>query len=173
MDQPFQSIGICHMFLCFFPSNSIRESYISQLRLTGIRNLNCQFPKMLLIPHVLIRLLRLLEPKHLLIHNGLDTTRIYRLIHLLELLSGPHHQPSNGTDITQTIQESRLVLGHAAQESDDGDDAFGFDGLERLGHRLRASDLEDVGAADAARGELLGSFAPIGVGFVVEDVVCA
>ncbi len=51
----------------------------SQLRLTGLRNLNRQLPKMLLIPHILIRIFGLLKPKHLLIHHRLDPLRINRL----------------------------------------------------------------------------------------------
>lgn len=128
---------------------------------------------MLLLPHVLIRLLRLLQGKHPLIHHRLQPRRIDRLVHRLELLSRPDQHAPHGAHIIQTVQEPGLVFAHAAEEADDGDDAFGFDGFEGLCHGFRTADFEDVGAAGRVGGEFLGGGAPVRVGSVVDDVVGA
>ena len=73
----------------------------------------------------------------------------------------------------QAIEVGGLVLAHAADEADDGDDAVNGDGLERLRHGRGPADLDDVLHAGAAGRQLLGLLAPVGRLLVVDDMVGA
>ena len=125
------------------------------------------------IYHILIRLLQLLKLKHLLIHYWFNLIRIDTLIHTLKLESTTHQHAPNRTDIIQTVQETWLILRRASQEPNDRDNALGFDGLERLLHSFGPADLENVVDAEMVGGEGFGCFAPVGVVFVIDDMVGA
>lgn len=87
-----------------------------------------------------------------------------------------HHQPAadedttDCADVVESLEERGLVLIHAADEADDGDDTVNSDSLERLRHCGRATDLDNVLHTDTA-GELLGLLAPVGCLLVVDDLV--
>ena len=134
-------------------------------------HLDDHFPEMLLIPHVLITLLGLLELEDPRVHHRLDLIRIDRLIHLLELQSRAHQDPAHNTDMVQALQEAGLVPWCATQEPDDGNHAVDLDGIETLRHGCGTPNLEDVINALFLVGEFLGLFSPIGVGFIVDDVM--
>lgn len=123
--------------------------------------------------HILIRLLHFLQRKHFVIHHGLNAAGIDRLVHLLKLQPTPHQYPPDCTDVVQALQETRLLLAHAAEETNDADDTLGLDGLEALGHGFGAADFEDVVDTEAVRGGRFGGGAPVGVVFVVDDGVGA
>lgn len=128
---------------------------------------------MLLIPHVLIRLLSLLQREDLLIHNRLDVISHNSAVHILHLLPAANVHTPDDADVDQAVQEGRVVLRlSAADEADDGDDAVEGDGLEGLRHGAWTADLDDVLDTAAAR-ELLGRLAPVRVLLVVDDVVGA
>ena len=128
---------------------------------------------MFLRPHVLIRLLCRLEGENLLIDHRLDVIRLDGPVHLLKLDPRADEYTSDGADVHQGVQHRGLVLRlHAAQEADDADDAFVGDGVQTLLHGSRTADFDYVFDTVAAR-ELLGCLAPVGVFFVVDDVVGA
>ena len=73
----------------------------------------------------------------------------------------------------QALNERRLFLGCAADMPDETDVAVDGDCLEGLTEGLRSSNFDDVVDAYAAGGEVQSFGAPVGVGFVVDDVVGA
>ena len=135
-------------------------------------NLDANLAKVLLVPLELISLLELLERKHLLVDNGLDVVGLDRSIHLLKLLSAAHIDTANGANVDKCIEQGRLLVAGATNETDDGNDTFEADGLEGLLQGVGATDFDDVVYADAA-GELFGGLAPVGVVAVVDHVVGA
>lgn len=98
--------------------------------MSGLLNLDANLAKVLLVPLELISLLELLKRKHLLVDNGLDVVGLDRSIHLLKLLSAAHVDTANGANVDKCIEESRLLVAGATNETDDGDNAFEADGLE-------------------------------------------
>lgn len=141
--------------------------------MTRIINLDGQLAKVLLIPHVLVRLPGLLESEDPVVHHGLDPGRVDGLVHLLKLQPRPHQDAAHGADVVQAVEEARLVPAGAAEEADDGDGPLGPDGLERLRHRLGPAHFDHVRDPEAARRQALGRRAPALVGPVVDDVVRA
>lgn len=139
----------------------------------GSTDLDDHFPEMLPIPHVLVSVLGLVEPEDPRVYHRLDLIRVDGAIHLLELHSRAHQDPAHDADMVQALQEAGLVPWCATQEPDDGDDAVDFDGVEALRHGGGTADLEDVVNALFVVGEFLGLFPPVGVGFVVDDVMGA
>lgn len=127
---------------------------------------------MLLVPHVLVSLLELLQREDLLIDNRVNIIRLDSPCHILHLQPAANQDTADCADVVQSLEESRLVLLHAADEADDGDDAVDGDGLQTLGHGLGPADLDNVLHAHAAS-ELLGLLAPVGHLLVVDDVVGA
>lgn len=128
---------------------------------------------MLLIPHVLVRILEMVQVKHLLVDDGMNVIGLHGAVHLLVLQPRTHKHTPDSADVIQALEERGLVLGEASNKADDGDDAVDLDGLEGLRHGGRAADFDNVGDAQAARGELLRCLAPVGVLLVVDDVVGA
>lgn len=135
-------------------------------------HLDCNLAEVLLIPHVLIRLLCLLQVKHLLVEDRVDVVSLDSCDHLLELLPASDVDASECADVAQCINSRHRRL-HAAQEADDGDDTLEFDSLHALLERCGAADLNDVVHASATGRQLLGRGAPVRVLLVVEDVVGA
>lgn len=87
---------------------------------------------MLLIPHVLIRILRLVNREHLLVDHRLDVIRLNGAVHILELQARPDKDATNGADIGEAVEIARLIALRATQEADDGNDAVDLDRLEGL-----------------------------------------
>lgn len=136
-------------------------------------NANAKLAKVLLVPHVLVRLLGLRKLEHLLVNNRLDVVGLDSTGHLLHQRSAADIHTPDGADVRQRLQETRLLLRLCtAQESNNGDHAVEADRLQRLLHGTWPADLEHVLHAHAAR-QLLGRLAPVRVFFVVDDVVCA
>jgi hypothetical protein len=107
-------------------------------------NLDRQLTKVLLIPHVLIRLLKLAQPKHLAIHHGLDIIRLNRRTHILHLQSRPDQDAAHSTDIAQAVQERRLLLAETADKSNDADDTIDTDSLETLSHGIGSTNFNNM-----------------------------
>lgn len=129
--------------------------------------------------HVLIRPLDIVQRETLpAVHHGFNTVRINRPVHLLEHHPTAHVDAPHNTAPAQALQKARLLLLRrrwpaAAYESNDRDAAVHFDGFERLRHRLRSPNFDDVVDAQAAGRQLGGGGAPVWLGVVVDDVVGA
>lgn len=127
---------------------------------------------MLLGPHVLIRLLGLLQSEHLLVEDRVDIVGLNGGDHSLQLLSASNVDASECADVAQCVESRRRRL-HAAQEADNGNDTLELDSLHTLLERRSTTDLKNVVHAGATSCQLLGGGAPVRVLLVVDDVVGA
>jgi hypothetical protein len=141
-----------------------------QENINTLLNLDTNLAKVLLIPLELISLLELLKSKDLLIDDRLDVVSLNSSIHLFKLLSAANVDTANSADVDESIEEGRLLIASATDETDDGNDTFKADGLEGLLKSVGTTDFDDVVYTHTA-GDLLGGFAPVGVFSVVDDVV--
>lgn len=129
---------------------------------------------MFLLPHILVRLLELLQPKHPLVQHRLQIINLHRPNHLVHLQPTSHNQAPDRAHMVQALQKRRLLLGlAAAEESDDADHAVHLDRLERLRHGFGPTHFDDVVHAEAVGGQRARFLTPGGLGFVVDDVVGA
>ena len=135
-------------------------------------DLDGKLAEVLLVPHVLVSFLELLQREDLLIDHRVNVIRLDSARHILHLQPAADQDTADCADVVQGLEEGRLVLCHAADETDNADDAVDGDGLQTLGHGLGPTDLDDVLHARAAS-ELLGLLAPVGHLIVVDDVVGA
>jgi hypothetical protein len=147
--------------------------YVCVTALALLGNLEGELAKVLLVPHVLVGLLEAGEVKDLVIDDGVDVVGLNGSAHVLHLQARADEDTADGADVHEGVEVGRLVLAHAADEADDGDDAVNGDGLERLRHSRGPADLDDVLDADAAGRQLLGLLTPVGRLLVVDDVVGA
>jgi hypothetical protein len=147
--------------------------YVCVTALALLGNLEGELAKVLLVPHVLVGLLEAGEVKDLVIDDGVDVVGLNGSAHVLHLQARADEDTADGADVHEGVEVGRLVLAHAADEADDGDDAVNGDGLERLRHGSGSADLDDVLDADAAGRQLLGLLTPVGRLLVVDDVVGA
>jgi hypothetical protein len=147
-----------------FTSPSSREN------INTLLNLDTNLAKVLLVPLELVSLLELLKSKDLLIDNRLDVVGLNSSIHLLKLLSAANINTANSADVNKSVEQSRLLIASATNETDDGNDTFEADGLEGLLQGVGTTDFDDVVYTDSA-GDLLGGLAPVGVFLVVDDVI--
>jgi hypothetical protein len=150
--------------------NNFSFSSTSREYQTPLLNLDTNLAKVLLVPLELVSLLELLESKDLLINDRLDVVSLDSSVHLLKLLSAANVDTTNGANVDKSIEQSRLLIASATNETNDGDDTFKADGLERLLQSVGATDFDDVVYTDTT-GDLLGGLAPVGVFLVVDDVV--
>jgi hypothetical protein len=150
--------------------NNFSFSSTSKEFQTPLLNLDTNLAKVLLVPLELVSLLELLKSKDLLINDRLDVVSLDSSIHLLKLLSAANVDTANSADVDKSIEQSRLLIASATNETDDGDDTFKADGLEGLLQGVGATDFDDVVYTDTT-GDLLGGLAPVGVFLVVDDVV--
>lgn len=164
---------IClYMIICIYRACAVTTLFI--LRTLRLLDLDAKLAEVLLVPHVLVRLLGLVKSEDLLVHNRLDIVSLNSAVHLLKLKPVANKHATNGADVVQAVQESRLLLSlDAAEESNNGDHAVEGDGFEGLGHGVGPADFENVLHAAAAGSQLLCFFAPVGDFLVVDDVVGA
>lgn len=130
---------------------------------------------MLARPHIVIRLLELLQLKRLLVNYRLQhlRVRLNRFNHLFQLDPAARKHRSRRKHLRQAPLEAHFVFARpASQEADDGDDAAHTDGLDALLHLVDAGNLDNDFDA-AAAGEFLRRLAPFAVVLVVDDVVGA
>ena len=127
---------------------------------------------MLLVPHVLVGLLQILQLKHLLVNNRLNVVGLDGVNHVLHLQPVANQDTADCADVVQGLKESRLVLVHATNEANDGDNTVNSDGLEGLRHCCRSTDFDNVLDTDTTS-DLLGLLAPVGCLLVVDDVIRA
>jgi hypothetical protein len=137
---------------------------------THLLNLDANLAKVLLVPLELVSLLELIKSKDFLINNRLDVVGLDSSIHLLKLLSAANVNTTNSADVNQSIEESRLLIASTTDETDNGNNTFEANGLERLLEGVGAADLDNVVDANTAC-ELLGCLAPVGVLSVVDNVI--
>jgi hypothetical protein len=161
---------ILNKWYMYKTSNKFSFSSISREYQTPLLNLDANLTKVLLVPLELVSLLELLKSKHLLINNRLDVVSLNSSIHLLKLLSAANVDTTNSADVDKSIEQSRLLIASATDETDNGNDTFEADGLEGLLKSVGTTDFDDVVYTDSA-GDLLGGFAPVGVFLVVDDMV--
>ena len=128
---------------------------------------------MLLRPHVLVRLPRLLKRKHLLINHGLDTIRIDGFVHFDKLQAAAYIYASYNTHMAQAFQKGGLVFTLASEEANNRDYTFWFDGVEGLLHCCGATHFYHMVQACMIGGQGLRSLAPGRVGLVVDYMIRA
>lgn len=139
--------------------------------MTALVNLDAHLTNMLLLRQVLERIPRLVEFEDLLVNDrvnvvGLDGTR-----QILKQLPGPHTHAACDTEAAECLGKARRRLCLAtAEESDKGDEAFELHSSKGIFERTSSTDFYYVGNALPAC-ELLGSFAPICVSGVIDDVI--
>lgn len=137
---------------------------------------NDHLPKILLVPVMRKRLSGLVEAEDALIHHGLDVFGLDGRVHLLELRARPDQDAAYDAAVGPCVEHGWLLSGGfvvAAEEADDGNNAFVAHRGEALGHGVSAADFEDMADADVVGGEVLGGGAPVWVGGVVDNVVDA
>lgn len=131
---------------------------------------------MTLLPHVLVGLPRLLQREHLLVEDRLDVIRLNSPHHILHLRPRADVNSPESADVLQSIQDLRIRIGTrlcTANEADDTDHSFEFDGLQTLPHRRGTTNFQDVVDTLAVRSELASCFTPVRVLLVVQDVIGA
>lgn len=74
-------------------------SAITRGRYHPLLNLNAQLAKVLLIPHVLVRLLRLVEREDLFIDDGFDVVGFNGAVHFFELQAAADEDAADGADV--------------------------------------------------------------------------
>lgn len=94
--------------------------------------------------------------------------------HILHHILPTNIHAPNRTNLAQRIHNTRLALRlRRPQKPNQTDNPFKADALEALLQRARTADFEDVIDAFAVPRQLARCLAPVGVGFVVDDVVGA
>lgn len=85
----------------------------------NLRDLDAQLAKVLLVPHVLIRIFELLQTKNLLIDNGVDVVLLDGAVHVFELQPRADKEASYSAHVVQGLDERGLLLIEATDEADD------------------------------------------------------
>lgn len=138
-------------------------------------NLDNHLAEMLLIPQILVRLTRLIEPKDPLINHRPDIVRLNRLNHIQHLLLAPDLDTPDNRRTRQSIQDLRGLLipgpARAANIPDDTNHPLQLDALQTLADGIRAADLNHM--IDAAARQLPRRLAPVRILAVVDHMVRA
>lgn len=81
---------------------------------------------------------------------------------------------TDSADVIQCLQNSRLCLRvHASKEPNHTDDTFELNTLEALLERSAATHFDDVVHANSIGSQLASGLAPVGLSFVIDDVISA
>lgn len=134
-------------------------------------DLDSNLSEVLLVEHVLIGLFQLFQTELLFVNNRMNIVSFDSLVHVLKLHARANKKASYCAQVTQTIQECRLLLGRAANKTNDGYYTVDGDGFERLSNGGGSADFDDVLHTSSVARQCLGLLAPVGSFAVVYDVI--